>query len=236
MKKIIIVKGISDDVTYSFADDLAERSISSVICDKKDLTSVIPACGADAVFSLDFDEEISDICKKTSLPGFFWIYSYPAPNLFCPALADNNNRIFIPDRETYEIFRRIGLKNVFFPSFFSDRKCRSYDKEAVAHHRDRIMMGLETDEKNYLKGLLRARDVFPDDHILFYALPEDLIAKMYSLAGLSDRDVLLKKRYVLSECIFGGDRGTVLLSPKKQYRREQGGPMPSTYWSARCGV
>ncbi len=202
MNRIIIVKNRDDSITYGFADAFAKNSVSTLICEKDEVEAIPGRYQAKALFSTSFDRNISDICLKNNLPAIFWIWSLPDPALFCPHIINENNRIFIPDENTWEIFRKTGLKNIFFPD-----GCRDLTEYSAINDRDRflsdrIMMCLEKDELSYLKGMLRAQQAFPEESILFRALGEEMINRMYSIAGLPEGDLCIKKRYVISECIL----------------------------------
>ncbi|MBQ7463703.1 MAG: hypothetical protein IJS86_02470 [Lachnospiraceae bacterium] len=202
MNRIIIVKSGNESITYGFADAFAQNSVSTLICEKDDIEEVIRKYPADAVFSTSFDSNISDICLREKLAAVFWILSLPAPALFCPQIIKTNNTVFIPDERTCEIFRNTGLDNVLFPENCPDLVEYSGIDDRMRFLSDRIMMCLEKDEVSFLKGMLCAQQAFPDESILFRALNEDMISRMYSIAGLPAADIPIKKRYVISECIL----------------------------------
>ena len=202
MKKIIIVRNTDETQIYAAADAFAKNSISVIICDKAETGLVLEQNETDAVFSFRFDEDISALCSANSIPCVFWILEYPAPEVFSLKFFDENNLIVIPDRELYEIFYGIGHPCIYYAKDNGGFIKHAGDKEKAKLIFDRIMLRLENDEKKYLHGLLRAQEVCPEKNILFKALGDDLIIKMYTFAGLPDEDIMIKKRYVISECIL----------------------------------
>ena len=212
MNRIIIVKSGNESITYGFADAFAQSSVSTLICEKDDIEAVARRYPSDAVFSTFFDSDISDICLTEKLAAVFWILSLPAPALFCPQIIKTNNTVFIPDERTFEIFRKTGLDNVHYPENCAELMDYSGIDDRMRFLSDRIMMCLEQDEVSFLKGMLCAQQAFPDENILFRALGEDMISRMYSIADLPESDIPIKKRYVISECIL---RPLVMKNRKK---------------------
>ncbi len=202
MKKIIIVRTADDALIYAAADVFTRISLSVTVCDKDELPEVMDRDDAEAVFSFRFDEDISDICGRMEIPCVFWILEHPAPEVFSPRFFDENNLIIIPDRDLYEIFCSIGHPRIYYAKDNGGFIKYAGDKRNAELMFDRIMLRLENDERKYLQGLLRAQEVCPEKNILFKAMGEDLIIRMYSYAGLPDGDIPVKKRYVISECIL----------------------------------
>ncbi|MCR5652071.1 MAG: hypothetical protein K6F86_12935 [Lachnospiraceae bacterium] len=202
MKKIIIAGGGDDEMISGFADAFVAASVSVEICEKKELKALIIKSCADGVLCSGFDEGVAKICKDLNMMCIFLVVSFPAPELFSPALFFENNRIFIADDDMYEILCKTGHPRIYYAEAASEFKVISCDIKTAGAKAEKIMLHLENDELKFLQGLLKAQEVFPEKNILFRALGDDLVIKMYQYAGLSDRDVLLKKRYVISGCIF----------------------------------
>lgn len=202
MKKIIIVRTADDAQIYAAADAFTRISLSVTICDKDELPEVMDQEDADAVFSFRFDDDLSELCSKKEIPCIFWILTLPAPEIFSARFFDENNHIFIPDRELYELFRKMGHTRIYYAEIPDEYIQSCVDGKKAKLLFDRIVLHLEDDERMFLRGLFRAQEVCPDRKILFRAIGDDLIIKMYSYAGFPDGDVLIKKRYVISECIL----------------------------------
>ena len=135
---------------YAAADAFAGNSLSVIICDKEEILPVLEQIDADTVFSFRFDDDISDICSKNSIPCVFWILEYPSPEVFSPRFFDENNLIIIPDRELYEIFCGIGHPCIYYAKDNGGFIKYARDKSNAKQLFDRIMLHLENDEKKYL--------------------------------------------------------------------------------------
>ena len=156
----------------------------------------------DAVFTLDFSEETARLCMENGgIPYICWVRKRKAPELFSPMLFNRNNRVFFADHDLFMIFNSLGLTGIYH---LGGNVCKISDKlhAGYAGQWDRIKMFLPIDELKYVQGLMKAQELFPMQPILFKGLSTDLVEKMYSYSGMEITDNILKKRYLIAECVL----------------------------------
>lgn len=121
MKLVYVMWGYSHDtsisqafeeigVTVEFLSLLQEDNGSR----KEVLRERIRSAAPDAVFTVNFLAEISDLCEREEIPYCCWVLRLPNFDLYGPAVKNRCNRIGICDSYLVEKLLQTGIRGVFF--------------------------------------------------------------------------------------------------------------------------
>lgn len=91
--------------------------------------------GYDFVFSLNYYQQLSNMCEKYTLKYISYIYDCPLVALYSYTVLNRCNYIFIFDKEQYLTLRRAGIQTVhYLPLAANVRRLSAMKPTSAIHH------------------------------------------------------------------------------------------------------